>query len=84
MAMAMADAAAGVTWDQAVWLTLPAIVALILRAGGIWLSRRIPMSDDFLPPRTPPITAERARDAPACEAHAARPVRKIDILLLPR
>jgi hypothetical protein len=31
------------TWDQAVtWLILPAIVALVLGGGGIWLSRRIP------------------------------------------
>jgi hypothetical protein len=31
------------TWDQVVtWLILPAIVALILGGGGIWLSRRTP------------------------------------------
>jgi hypothetical protein len=30
-------------WDQTVtWLILPAIVALVLGGGGIWLSRRIP------------------------------------------
>jgi hypothetical protein len=32
-----------VTWDQVVtWLILPAVVALFLGVGGIWLSRRIP------------------------------------------
>ena len=31
------------TWDQAVvWLIVPAIVAVILGGGGIWLSRRLP------------------------------------------
>jgi hypothetical protein len=31
------------TWDQAMtWLILPAVVALVLGLGGIWLSRRIP------------------------------------------
>jgi hypothetical protein len=31
------------TWDQAVvWLIVPAIVALILGGGGIWLSRHLP------------------------------------------
>jgi hypothetical protein len=31
------------TFDQVVtWLILPAIVALVLGGGGIWLSRRIP------------------------------------------
>jgi hypothetical protein len=31
------------TWDQAVvWLIIPAIVAIVLGGGGIWLSRRIP------------------------------------------
>ena len=29
------------TWDQVVtWFILPAVVALILGGGGIWLSRR--------------------------------------------
>jgi hypothetical protein len=32
-----------VTWDQVVtWLIIPAVVALVLGGGGIWLSRRIP------------------------------------------
>ena len=31
------------TWDQVVtWFILPAVVALILGGGGIWLSRRLP------------------------------------------
>jgi hypothetical protein len=31
------------TLDQVVtWLVMPAIVALVLGVGGIWLSRRIP------------------------------------------
>ena len=31
------------TWDQVVtWLILPAVVAVVLGGGGIWLSRRIP------------------------------------------
>jgi hypothetical protein len=31
------------TWDQVVtWFILPAVVALILGGGGIWLSRRMP------------------------------------------
>jgi hypothetical protein len=31
------------TWDQVVtWLILPAVVALILGGGGIWLSRHLP------------------------------------------
>jgi hypothetical protein len=32
-----------VTWDQVVtWFILPAVVALILGGGGIWLSRHLP------------------------------------------
>jgi hypothetical protein len=31
------------TWDRVVaWFILPAVVALILDGGGIWLSRRTP------------------------------------------
>ena len=31
------------TFDQAlVWLILPAIVAIIIGGGGVWLSRHIP------------------------------------------
>jgi hypothetical protein len=31
------------TWDQVVtWFILPAVVALILGGGAIWLSRRTP------------------------------------------
>jgi len=31
------------TWDQVVtWFILPAVVALILGGGGIWLSRHLP------------------------------------------
>jgi hypothetical protein len=31
------------TWDLALtWFILPAAVAVILGAGGIWLSRRVP------------------------------------------
>jgi hypothetical protein len=32
-----------VTWDQVLaWLIMPAVVAIILGGGGIWLSRRLP------------------------------------------
>ena len=32
-----------VTWDQVViWLIVPAIVAIVIGGGGVWLSRRIP------------------------------------------
>jgi hypothetical protein len=32
-----------VTWDQVVtWLIIPAIVAIVIGGGGIWLSRHIP------------------------------------------
>jgi hypothetical protein len=32
-----------VTWDQVViWLIVPAIVAIVIGGGGIWLSRHIP------------------------------------------
>jgi hypothetical protein len=31
------------TWDQVViWLIVPAIVAIVIGGGGVWLSRRIP------------------------------------------
>jgi hypothetical protein len=31
------------TWDLALtWFIMPAIVALVLGGGGIWLSRRLP------------------------------------------
>jgi hypothetical protein len=31
------------TWDQAVvWLIIPAVVAVILGGGGVWLARHIP------------------------------------------
>jgi len=31
------------TWDQVVtWLIMPAIVAIVIGGGGVWLSRRIP------------------------------------------
>lgn len=31
------------TWDQVqVWLIMPAIVAVALAGGGIWLSRHLP------------------------------------------
>jgi hypothetical protein len=37
------ETAATVTWDQIVtWFVVPAIVAIVLGGGGIWLSRRIP------------------------------------------
>lgn len=37
------EAAADMTWDQAVvWLIVPGIVAIVLAAGGVWLSRYIP------------------------------------------
>jgi hypothetical protein len=32
-----------VTWDQVVtWLMVPAIVAIVIGGGGVWLSRHIP------------------------------------------
>jgi hypothetical protein len=31
------------TWDQVVvWLIVPAVVAIIVGGGGVWLSRHIP------------------------------------------
>jgi hypothetical protein len=42
----IAQAALGgtaMTWDQAVtWLIIPAIVAIVIGGGGLWLSRHIP------------------------------------------
>jgi hypothetical protein len=32
-----------VTWDLALtWFIMPAVVAIILGGGGLWLSRRLP------------------------------------------
>ena len=37
------ETAPTVTWDQVViWLIVPAIVAIVIGGGGVWLSRRIP------------------------------------------
>ena len=43
MSRSRSENEAAMTWDQVVtWFILPAVVALILGGGGIWLSRRTP------------------------------------------